>query len=153
MCGQIVQVDTPQDMYNRPNCLFSAKFLGETNILHGTIVDDAFGRRAFRSAEGSFHYHPTNQIASKSTAIMSVRPEAISLLAENSARDNAIAATVTDVLFTGSRSFYHLVSDGGEALRAQIQNTPGLNRPNVGDRVHVCWPQDGSVVLPASPSH
>ncbi|MXN54040.1 polyamine ABC transporter ATP-binding protein [Shinella sp. AETb1-6] len=151
--GQIVQVDTPQDMYNKPNCLFSAKFLGETNILHGTIVEDASGRRAFRSSEGSFHYRPTNEIASKSAAIMSVRPEAISLYAENPVRDNAIPATVTDVLFTGSRSFYHLVSDGGETLRAQVQNMPGLSRPNVGDRVHVCWPHDGSVVLPASPGH
>lgn len=151
--GHIVQVDTPQDMYNRPNCLFSAKFLGETNILQGTIVEDASGRRAFSSAEGSFQYQPITQIATKSAAIMSVRPEAISLFTNNPAQDNAIPATVTDVLFTGSRSFYHLVSDGGEALRAQIQNTPGLNRPSVGDRVHVCWPHDGSVVLPASSSH
>lgn len=151
--GQIVQVDAPQDMYNRPNCLFSAKFLGETNILHGTIVEDDAGRSAFRSADGNFLYQQPNTIALRSPAIMSVRPEAISLSVDMPAHHNAIAARVTDVLFTGSRSFYHLVSDGGEALRAQVQNTPGLNRPNVGDRVYVCWPDDGSVVLPASPSH
>ncbi|GAA5543594.1 ABC transporter ATP-binding protein [Brucella sp. NBRC 113783] len=151
--GRIVQIDTPQRMYNNPNCLFSAKFLGETNILHGTIVEDNAGRSAFKAADGNFSFRSETALARNSSAIMSVRPEAISLCSDKPANDNAIAATVTDMLFTGSRSFYSLLSDNGEIIRAQIQNAPGISRPAVGDRVHVAWPHDGAVVLPAPPQN
>lgn len=149
--GQIVQIDTPQDMYNRPNSLFSAKFLGETNLLHGTIIEDGAGRTAFKAADGNFFFRSQINVGRNGAAVMSVRPEAITLSADRPANDNAIAATVTDMLFTGSRSFYRLLSDNGEIIRAQVQNTPGQSRPSVGDRVHVAWPHDGAVVLPAAP--
>ena len=40
--GVILQVDAPLDIYDRPNCRFVADFIGESNILDGTVtsVDD-----------------------------------------------------------------------------------------------------------------
>lgn len=35
--GKIVQDDTPQNIYQKPNSIFAADFIGESNILTGTI--------------------------------------------------------------------------------------------------------------------
>ncbi len=38
--GKILQIGTPEDIYNEPNCRFVANFIGESNIFHGTMIDD-----------------------------------------------------------------------------------------------------------------
>jgi spermidine/putrescine transport system ATP-binding protein len=37
--GKIVQVGKPDDIYERPNSIFSAFFIGDTNLISGTVID------------------------------------------------------------------------------------------------------------------
>ncbi len=37
--GRIAQVGTPRDLYDRPASRYVADFIGETNLLHGTVVE------------------------------------------------------------------------------------------------------------------
>ncbi len=46
--GRIVQVGSPQEVYDRPQAAFVAAFLGRTNLLQGTVE----GPEAFRTARG-----------------------------------------------------------------------------------------------------
>jgi ABC-type Fe3+/spermidine/putrescine transport system ATPase subunit len=41
--GRIEQIGAPHDLYRRPANVFVAAFLGESNILRGTVVDSAAG--------------------------------------------------------------------------------------------------------------
>ncbi len=38
--GKILQIGTPEDIYNEPNSRFVANFIGESNILSGVMKDD-----------------------------------------------------------------------------------------------------------------
>lgn len=38
--GEIQQIGSPQDIYNEPANRFVANFIGESNILSGTMIDD-----------------------------------------------------------------------------------------------------------------
>jgi spermidine/putrescine transport system ATP-binding protein len=38
--GKIQQIGTPTDIYNEPQNAFVADFIGESNILNGTMVKD-----------------------------------------------------------------------------------------------------------------
>ena len=48
--GRIMQIDEPRQMYARPRTLFAARFLGEINILRGTVVES--GCRATTGSPG-----------------------------------------------------------------------------------------------------
>ena len=41
--GEIVQSGTPVDIYDEPINHFVATFIGESNILPGTMIEDYFG--------------------------------------------------------------------------------------------------------------
>lgn len=45
--GGLVQVGTPGEIYERPNCRFSAGFIGETNLFHGRIEGDRLASSDF----------------------------------------------------------------------------------------------------------
>lgn len=38
--GSIAQIGTPEDIYNEPSDAFVADFIGEANIINGTMIDD-----------------------------------------------------------------------------------------------------------------
>jgi ABC-type Fe3+/spermidine/putrescine transport system ATPase subunit len=147
--GRIVQVDRPQDMYFRPRSLFAAKFLGETNLFEGKLTGSGIGRLSLETRDGPFDVVSNDvPVSGNDAAVMSVRPEAMSFRQSDAQLDYAMDAEVADVIFSGSRSFFHLVSRGGQKFRVQVQNMPGAALPTAGDKVHVSWRKDSATVLP-----
>lgn len=149
--GQIVQVDRPQDMYFRPRSLFAAKFLGETNLFEGKLTASGIGQLTLETQDGPFDVVSIDaSLSGNDAAVMSVRPEAMSFRQSNAQLDYAVDAEIAGVIFSGSRSFFHLVSLGGQKFRVQVQNMPGAALPVAGDKVHVSWRKDSATVLPLS---
>lgn len=147
--GHIVQVAEPREMYAHPNCLFAAKFLGETNLFEGKLVNADDGRFSLVTKDGAFEFIRNGAgLSANETVVMSVRPEIMSFRQCDPTNEYAIHAEVIDVIFTGSRSFFHLISPGGQKFRVQVQNAPGIALPQVADKVCVAWRKDGSSVLP-----
>ncbi|MFA6153470.1 ABC transporter ATP-binding protein [Mesorhizobium sp.] len=146
--GRIVQVDKPQDMYFRPRTLFAAKFLGETNLFEGKAGASSDGQILLQTPDGPFDITAgAVPMGGAHTAVMSVRPEAMSFRRCASQDDHELEAEIDDVIFSGSRSFFHLVSRGGQKFRVQVQNLPGAELPGTGDMVHVCWRKDSAIIL------
>ena len=50
--GRILQIGTPEEIYDRPAARFVADFIGETNLLDATRI----GARRFRLASGAFAF-------------------------------------------------------------------------------------------------
>src|SRR5439155_134007 len=50
--GRIEQIGRPQDLYLRPRNIFVASFMGETNLLTGTIIAAADGTAEVQTAIG-----------------------------------------------------------------------------------------------------
>ncbi len=90
--GHILQIGTPVDIYNEPKNRFVASFIGESNILKGTMIDDYKVR--FEGLEFTCVDHGFGQNIPVEVVI---RPEDITLVPAQ----GGIEGVVTDVIFKG----------------------------------------------------
>ncbi|MFI0938609.1 ABC transporter ATP-binding protein [Streptomyces sp. NPDC021020] len=136
--GRLEQVGRPDELYNRPATEFVATFLGDTNIIRGSVDE-----RVLRS--GAF----SCRTPGPGTAL-SVRPEAIAMRPKLAAGlDNRFAARVTDLTFQGpSVRFQVAVADAGPELVVQL---PAAEAAGIaaGDEVEIGWQAEAAVMLGA----
>jgi len=143
--GRLVQEGTPHEVYERPETVFTARFLGDANILSGRVSDDgielADGTR-IRSAS------PPGPLGGAVTC--AVRAEKILLRTETAPEadgGNAITARVQRHVFAGN-SLTYLVDWAGETLKVFVQNRSG-EVITEGTAVRLSWaPRDTVVVTP-----
>jgi iron(III) transport system ATP-binding protein len=153
--GQLVQVGTPQELYDRPANRFVASFLGDSNFLPGKIrhrdatgctVDTAVGTllaAAGRPAGQSGRTEPGDAV------VCSIRPDALSLSEEaaNGANSvNCIPATVERVEFLGQLCHVRLRAAGNtELLAVSLPRIAG--RLRTGDKVTLTAAPDQVIIL------
>ncbi len=91
--GRIQQIGTPEDIYNEPKNAFVADFIGESNILDGTMIEDYtvefFGRR-FKCVDKGFGPRESVDVV--------IRPEDIDIVEPS---EGHLSGTVTSVTFKG----------------------------------------------------
>ena len=91
--GEIQQIGTPEAIYNEPVNAFVADFIGESNIVDGTMISDGvveiFGRR-FRCLDSGF--------AGNETVDVVIRPEDVDIV---DVKDGMLTGTVTNITFKG----------------------------------------------------
>ncbi|HJV25543.1 MAG TPA: polyamine ABC transporter ATP-binding protein [Aromatoleum sp.] len=146
--GRLLQVGTPDEIYERPNCRFTAEFVGDTNLFRGRVTesglvcDDFPEPLALAPGEGSVG----------ETAWVSVRPERVVLSRgqpDGRAGWNRAQGEVADIAYLGSHSVYHLRLPGG---RIVLASAPSLqwgeaSAPTWGDSLWLAWPAAAGVVL------
>lgn len=79
--GRIEQIGTPRDLYERPETTFVARFLGEGNVLRGT-VEAVAGGTATVLAAGSPVRMPAADLRPGDAVDVLIRPERLRLAAE-----------------------------------------------------------------------
>ncbi|MBL8708491.1 MAG: ABC transporter ATP-binding protein [Rhodospirillaceae bacterium] len=131
--GEVQQLGTAQEIYERPNNRFVADFIGDANILAVTVLgdDDGSGYRRCRTAQG-MEILCAGSGAPGSTPHVSIRPERIAIGAVGSMADG-IACDVERVVYLGTnRQFLVCLADGlkltvlvPNALRAGSELQPG----------------------------
>src|SRR5882757_4093931 len=76
--GRIVERGRPADIYRYPRHVFTAQFIGNTNLIAGTVesIDEVAGRLKVVTALGSIiGSDPTRKIAAGAEVRLSIRPE------------------------------------------------------------------------------
>jgi len=109
--GALEQVASPRDIYARPATSYTARFIGQTNLLRAEI------RNGFANC-GSLRW-PANSPNGK--ALFSLRPEAIQLASEASPSPDAVCfrARIHQQIFAGSVEQLE-VDCAGQLLRVRI---------------------------------
>jgi putative spermidine/putrescine transport system ATP-binding protein len=126
--GRIVQIGTPKEVYNHPNTVFVAGFLGETNLVPGEIKELGAKRAAVKIDEFNTNYvtvSPGSLIQRDEPAVISIRPEKMLILGPSDQADFAIKGTVCDHTFVGRYS-------------RTVVNALGINFCVVGG-ICPCW--------------
>jgi putative spermidine/putrescine transport system ATP-binding protein len=130
--GRIEQVGSPREIYEFPQTVFVAKFLGVTNLLPAALSRDLLGV----------------------AAVHSLRPERVRLAAPGSAVDKdavALPAVVLEEVYAGPHTRYLIEVEGGLRLTAETQNShaprvaTGVGR---GDAVSVQFLRDHATTVP-----
>ena len=121
--GRVMQVGTPEEVYERPDSRFVATFLGDMNFLEaGAIGVWSDGIRMVRVADGALVVADDSS-DQRQTGSVAVRPEHIELVAE-APEGPSLSAQLEETLF--SSGFYRSrvrLSDGQEVLASSTENT------------------------------
>ncbi|ANM06599.1 sn-glycerol-3-phosphate ABC transporter ATP-binding protein (plasmid) [Rhizobium phaseoli] len=112
--GVLQQVDTPQNLYSRPDNVFVAAFIGSPSMnLYEAVLDGrtlTLGNNSFEIPDRVFASRPSLEGASNRQVIVGIRPEHMNdaTIRPSSAE---IPASVTLVEALGSESMVHLNID------------------------------------------
>jgi iron(III) transport system ATP-binding protein len=111
--GKIEQAGSPQDVYERPQSEFVARFIGGSNVIRGTVGDD--GRVV---CLGAALRCVGQKAAPGSEVAVSIRPHLIRLWVNPPDKlENVVAATVLRQVFLGSTRDYMVAAADDTQLR------------------------------------
>ena len=142
--GRIAQVGTPEDVYRRPLDGYVAGFIGETNLVHGEVMEghDGFCFVKVENAAlvGRVTVEGWNAKAGE-RATVSIRPEAWRLHKEGG--ENEISGKIVERAYLGQRIEYRVETPIGRQQVVEM-NPHVIHEP--GDEV-VLHARHGDVVV------
>ena len=123
--GVIQQIGRPRDLYQRPENLFVATFIGRTNVLDAKL-ECAGGKGTLTFADGHAVQLDNIDPEAVSQAVkVSVRPE--EFVIQRDATAPGVSATVDDSVFLGLNTHYFVHLDSGEkveiVMESEIENS------------------------------
>src|SRR4051794_40861463 len=149
--GVIEQMGAPADLYENPRSTFVANFLGQSNLVEGTIHS-----RSSDLVSVDMHGIGVSVPAARSHAggdkgWVGIRPEKVLIGApgdELDAPGNTIpGGIVTDVSFVGVSTQYLVRMPWGQELQVFQQNTGRHRHFGVGDEVELSWRPEYAFLL------
>ncbi|WP_113912869.1 ABC transporter ATP-binding protein [Roseovarius dicentrarchi] len=137
--GEIEQVGTARDLYARPKTQFVADFIGAINLLPVSAGPDGTARygEAALSLPGPLDGATT----------LGLRPEAITLLGNADAGDNALPCTVTGTRYMGNLQHIALRPDCAPDQTLEVEMNGLVQAPGIGEKVTARFPAQALQVL------
>ncbi|MBS0638766.1 MAG: ABC transporter ATP-binding protein [Acetobacteraceae bacterium] len=107
--GKIEQAGAPDDIYERPETEFVARFIGSTNILRGRRVGEHEA-----DCDGLRLVCESGHWPEDGSAVVSIRPHRITL---SGAADGSAPGTVERAIYLGAQRHYIVALDAGPKLQ------------------------------------
>jgi putrescine transport system ATP-binding protein len=150
--GQIRQIGTPGEVYEYPNSLSVARFIGSVNIFEGLIIEQNANYVIIQCPDVGTPL-AVGYAASAPTGVhvsIAVRPEKVLLSQHPFQTDhNTTRGVVKDIAYLGDVSVYHIQLDSGKMVMATQPNVVRLaERPITWDSVvFLTWSAENSLML------
>jgi putrescine transport system ATP-binding protein len=146
-------VGPPSDIYETPATRFVADFIGDVNLMDGTLVEDHPDHVVIQCKDCS-HYVGHGITGSEGmTLSVAVRPEKIHLQkdppSDEHSPHNRVQGTVRDLAYFGSFTVYHLALASGDTLKVCLSNISRHRDDQFtwGDSAWASWTPTAQVVL------
>jgi spermidine/putrescine transport system ATP-binding protein len=146
--GRIVQVGSPQELYDHPNSRYVADFVGTSNFLDGRIETVLDGRATLATDAGPrFEGRAMTGLKPGGRGCLSIRPEQIRMAHGEEA--GSLEVTVQNRIFLGEHTEYLVRHEalGNIIVLSPRQAELGAQGFEVGDRAHISWSQDSALIL------
>ncbi len=151
--GKVLQIGAPGDVYETPATRFVADFIGNVNLMEGSVEVDEPDHAVVRCTDCT-HYVGHGITGTVGMAVgVAVRPEKISLHAAEPAGmhepHNKVQGRIKELSYFGSFTVYHLELQSGAVLKISESNI-ARHRENAltwGDTAWASWPPTAQVVL------
>jgi ABC-type Fe3+/spermidine/putrescine transport system ATPase subunit len=119
--GQIEQVGSPEDIYDRPQTRFAAEFIGEASLLEGRVLSATGGEVLIEVGDLRLPALAVKPgLAAGERAVLMLRPERIELMAKPDG--DASAMTVVKRIFQGDRILFELATRQGARVHCSMPN-------------------------------
>ena len=150
--GRVIQVATPEQIYEAPNSVYVADFIGDVNILSGTAKPAGDGTYAIAMAEGQAPLNAASDrpFSDGQACHLAIRPEKVSIhAAQPEGVDNMVQGKVLDIAYLGNLSTYYVELPNGQTIKAQTANTRRIARRDFTweDQVWLSWTATAGVML------
>ena len=139
--GKIEQMGSPADLYDNPETAFVANFLGQSNLIKGTITGND-GDSLVVDLYGQKVSVPKNRShAVDNSMYAGIRPEKfrISLVGTPVSGNILTGGRIEDVSYIGVSTQYQVEMPWGQELMVFEQNDDGVAPFNKGDAVNISW--------------
>lgn len=150
--GEIVQIGTPNEVYEYPNCTFSAEFLGSVNCFEGKI-DSVQGEDTVIDVpelQGKVSMMRDISLPEGLQVWVAVRPEKIILTLERPQETfNVAKGKVYDIAYMGSHSIYHVKLESGKKIMTNVYHSDRFITEPITweDEVYIHFQPESAVVL------
>jgi putrescine transport system ATP-binding protein len=148
--GRFLQVGTPAEIYETPASRFVADFIGNVNLMDGTVAVDEADHVVIDCADCK-HYvgHGITGTAGMPVTV-ALRPEKITLQREKPADPyNCVAGKIEELSYFGSSTVFRVKLASGKVLAVSMANTERHSEGAFtwGDIVWATWSRQAHVVL------
>jgi spermidine/putrescine transport system ATP-binding protein/putrescine transport system ATP-binding protein len=139
--GKILQIASPRELYERPNCRAVADFIGEINFFHATVKEMTRDTATMNAGLLGIVTLPRANLAPGITVgdhiLLAIRPEHIAFTPQG------VAGEIVTATFLGERSHFHVRIAGRSETVAVSGNAPP------GNAVHLSFPPQHLIGLPS----
>lgn len=150
--GKVRQVGTPNEIYEFPNSVFVADFIGSINIFEGFVIEDEPDHVLVKSEQAGCDLYVSHSSAAPigSQVHIAIRPEKIFVTTQNpNMSRNYAKGVVKEIGYLGDVSIYHVEIESGKIILATIPNQAKQAEHPVewDDEVYLFWKADNCIVL------
>lgn len=141
--GKLIQVGTPGELYHKPRTAFVADFIGQTNLLLATVLEQTGPTLRLRTPAGDFSAAGQAPPAGKVT--ISIRPEQMQIVKAGTPANgrNRLTGRTLESTFLGEASEHVLMVNG---QRIRVISAPPIF--DVPEQLIVEFDPEDVVILP-----
>ena len=142
--GELLQVGSPEEIYEQPRTRMVADFIGETNFIEAILGDDGTAE-----LPGGTRIQAPASAPASGAVTLTVRPERMALVPPDSqppSGSTQMPAVVHRRVYLGNALIYEVDHAGGR-LHVRIENTTTAGTYEVGERVGVRWLNSATALL------
>lgn len=150
--GEFVQVGGPREIYENPNCRFSAEFIGSVNMFDCTLVSSNTTQSIISCKDFP---HPIElahdlDLADGMSLSIALRPEKIYISAQQpEEQTNWCEGDVENIAYLGDISIYYVRLKDGRIISSTLPNVDRFKTglPTWDDHVYLSWDPESCIAL------
>jgi spermidine/putrescine ABC transporter ATP-binding subunit len=143
--GRVVQMGTPQEVYDQPRTRFVADFIGQINLLDGAVVDRDGALAVIEIGGTRVRMQAASQVSGRVS--VGIRPQHLMFSGNgaDTAGANVLHGAIRGRTFSGNLMHVEVELDGGQSVT--VETSPDAKIAAPGARVALAWHADRGTVL------
>ena len=148
--GRVIQVGSPQELYERPSTVFASRFIGKSNILRGVVNQVNGNEVVYAIAEKYFQQLVLNEnFSNNDEIILALRPEKIKIVRSKvgSNEINILVGRIIDVTYFGSKISVNVETDSVGEFIVEVQAWNNKEKLEEGQEISLTWSPDAAITV------
>ena len=148
--GRVIQVGSPQELYEKPSTVFASRFIGKSNILRG-VVNQVNGNEVVYVIAGKYFQQLVlnENFSNNDEIILALRPEKIKIVRSKvgSNEINILVGRIIDVTYFGSKISVNVETDSVGEFIVEVQAWNNKEKLEEGQEISLTWSPDAAITV------
>lgn len=148
--GRVIQVGSPQELYERPSTVFASRFIGKSNILRG-VVNKVNGNEVVYAIAGIYFQQLVlnENFSINDEIILALRPEKIKIVSSKvgSNEINILVGRIIDVTYFGSKISVNVETNSVGEFIVEVQAWNNKETLEEGQEISLTWSPDAAITV------